>query len=79
MLRYLGADAVGMSTGPECSLLHRLGVRVAAISCITNIAVEVGGQSVTHAEVVEVGKQRQEQMSRLVLGSIEALSAVRDS
>jgi purine-nucleoside phosphorylase len=75
MLRRFGADAVGMSTGPECILLRRLGVRVAGISCITNVAMEDGAQTVTHEEVVEMGRRRQEEMSRLVLGSLETMAS----
>src|SRR5262245_44409520 len=38
MLRAMGADAVGMSTVLEVIALRQLGVRVAAVSCITNLA-----------------------------------------
>ncbi|HKQ71265.1 MAG TPA: purine-nucleoside phosphorylase, partial [Polyangiaceae bacterium] len=41
MLRTLGADAVGMSTVLEVIALRQLGVRVAAISCITNLAAGI--------------------------------------
>lgn len=51
MLRTLGADAVGMSTVPEVIALRHLGVRVGAVSCISNMAAGVTGESLSHAEV----------------------------
>jgi purine-nucleoside phosphorylase len=51
MLRALGADAVGMSTVPEVIALRQMGVRVGAVSCITNLAAGRSAQPLSHAEV----------------------------
>lgn len=57
MLRTLGADAVGMSTVLEVIALRQLGVRVAAISCITNLAAGISETPLHHAEVQAVSQR----------------------
>ena len=47
-LGVLGADAVGMSTVPEVIIARFLGIRVAAISIITNLAAGLGNEEITH-------------------------------
>ncbi len=51
MLRTLGADAVGMSTVPEVIVASHMGVKVAGVSCITNLAAGIGTQPLSHEEV----------------------------
>lgn len=55
-LRTIGADAVGMSTAREAEAAADLGLEVAAISCITNRAAGLGGESLDHAEVLANAK-----------------------
>jgi purine-nucleoside phosphorylase len=57
MLRTLGADAVGMSTVLEVIALRQLGVRVAAISCITNLAAGISQMPLHHADVQAVSNR----------------------
>jgi len=53
----LGADAVGMSTVPEVIMARQSGLRVAALSCITNLAAGIGKSALSHDEVLETAKR----------------------
>jgi purine-nucleoside phosphorylase len=73
MLRGLGADAVGMSTVPETIAANHLGVRVAGISCITNLAAGLSPHKLTHQEVMEVSKSGAEKMQRLISAAVSKM------
>ena len=66
MLGLLGADAVGMSTVPEVLVARTLGVRVAGISCITNLASGISPHPLSHAEVIETTTLVAERFESLV-------------
>jgi purine-nucleoside phosphorylase len=66
MLGTLGADAVGMSTAPEAAVAATLGLRVAAVSCITNRATGMSDRALSHAEVLDVTSQAAPRFERLV-------------
>jgi purine-nucleoside phosphorylase len=53
MLKFLGADAVGMSTIPEATTASRLGLEVLGVSCITNAAAGLSKTPLSHREVGE--------------------------
>ena len=62
----LGADAVGMSTVPEAIVAHASGMRVAALSCITNMAAGILDQPLSHDEVLQETTRAQPRMGALV-------------
>jgi purine-nucleoside phosphorylase len=62
----LGADAVGMSTVPEVIVARQCGVRVAALSCITNLAAGISKQPLSHEEVLETGERVKQTGARLL-------------
>ena len=55
----LGADAVGMSTVPEATVARQCGLRVAAISCITNLAAGRSRHPLSHRDVLETAERVQ--------------------
>lgn len=70
MLRVLGAQAVGMSTVPEVIALRHMRTRVAALSCITNMAAGMTKNELDHKEVEETAKARRADLQRLLRGWI---------
>ena len=66
-LRALGADAVGMSVVPEVLIARHCGLRIAAVSAITNQAAGmVAGAALSHAETLARGTELAGEMARLL-------------
>jgi purine-nucleoside phosphorylase len=75
MLRGLGAHAVGMSTVGEVIALRHMGVRVGAMSCITNLAAGILDQPLDHSEVEATAKAKRSVLIDLLTGWIGAAGA----
>ena len=72
MFRTLGADAVGMSTVCEAIAARHMGLRVCAVSCITNMACGILTQPLSHEEVQQTANRVKDKFQALVLESLES-------
>ncbi len=63
VFKSMGGKAVGMSTVPEVIAANHLGIRVSAISCITNLAAGVSQNKLSHSEVTETAKKVEQKFS----------------
>lgn len=72
-LRACGADAVGMSTAREVEAAHALGLRCAAVSCITNRAAGLSAGPIHHGEVLDVSLKLRERLGFLLEGFLKDL------
>jgi purine-nucleoside phosphorylase len=66
MFQIIGGTAVGMSTVPETIMARRLGLRVAGLSVITNLAAGLKGASPSHEETKREGEKAADTMTRLL-------------
>jgi purine-nucleoside phosphorylase len=72
-LRTIGADVVGMSTVAEVVVARHCGMKVLALSVVTNLAAGILDQPINHAEVLETGRQIRGQFTDLLRALIPKL------
>ncbi|MDI1246188.1 MAG: purine-nucleoside phosphorylase [Rhodoferax sp.] len=76
MARLLGADAVGMSTVPETILARHLGLRVLALSFITNLGAGMSTEHLSHAHTLQQAQLGSLAASRLLADIIAKMDTL---
>lgn len=71
--RIWGADLVGMSTVPEVIIARHCGMKVVAISVVTNLACGLAQEKITHEEVLVVAKKVMQDLTQLIANFVGEL------
>ena len=74
-LRAIGADVVGMSTVAEVVAARHMGIRILAISCVTNKAAGMKQQPITHEEVLATGHRVRGHFAALLRAVVPQIAA----
>jgi purine nucleotide phosphorylase/homotetrameric cytidine deaminase len=70
----LGADLVGMSTVPEVLAARALGLKVAAVSIVTNLAAGMAPEPLSHAQTLAAATQASADLTRLVAAALPGIA-----
>ena len=76
MVQAWGADAVGMSSVPECLIARHCGLRVVGVSCITNMGAGLSDEKLSHAHTLENAAKGAADFERLVMAAVPLLVTV---
>ncbi len=72
-LRIIGADVVGMSTVPECIVANHMGMRVFAMSIITDIGDPDNLKPVSLEEIIHVANQAEPKLTQIFTELVRSL------
>jgi len=75
MFRMLGGSAVGMSTAPETILARHAGMKVLAISLMTNMAAGMADEALSHAHTMATAAAASERAVALLCAVVQKLAS----
>jgi purine-nucleoside phosphorylase len=75
MFKAFGGNAVGMSTVPETILARRAGMRVLALSLMTNMACGLSHETLSHEHTLAQAKASSASAATFLRDVIAALDA----
>jgi xanthosine phosphorylase len=73
MAQVWGADAVGMSSVPDCLIARHCGLKVVGVSCITNMGAGLSSENLTHAHTLENASRGAAAFEKLVMSAVRVL------
>ena len=73
MVQGWGGDAVGMSSVPDCLIARHCGMKVAGVSCITNMGAGLSDEKLSHAHTLENAAKGAGAFEKLVLAAVRVL------
>ncbi len=73
MAQGWGGDAVGMSSVPDCLIARHCGMKVAGVSCITNMGAGLSDEKLSHAHTLENAAKGAGAFEKLVLAAVKVL------
>ena len=71
MFQFIGADTIGMSTVPEVIVAKHSGIKVIGISCVTDMAIFEGTETISHEQVMAVADETRPKFINLVKSVID--------
>ena len=71
MAQAMGADAVGMSTVPDCLIARHCGLRVLGCSMITNMGEGMSDEQLSHAHTLSNAAKGAADFEKLVIGFVK--------
>ncbi|HUG13253.1 MAG TPA: purine-nucleoside phosphorylase [Opitutaceae bacterium] len=73
MAQIVGADAVGMSSVPECIIARHCGMKVVGVSCITNMGAGLSDEQLSHAHTLANALRGADAFERLVVAAVKGI------